>query len=88
MKTLRHLLLALPVLAAFTAQAAEPAVPAKVLKACKEDIKTLCEGVQRGEGRIAACLKEKADKVSEGCKAAVKDAAAARKGAKAALSGG
>ena len=85
---MKNTLLALTLLAAFTAHAAEPGVPAKVAKACRQDIKTLCEGVKPGEGRIAACLKDKADQVSDGCKAAVKDAAAARKGAKAAISGG
>lgn len=80
---MKHTILALTLLAAFAAHAADPGVPAKVGRACKEDIKTLCEGVKPGEGRIAACLKEKADKVSDGCKAAIKDAAAARKGAKA-----
>ena len=84
---MKNPILALALLAAFTAHAAEPGVTAKVGKACKEDIKTLCEGVKAGEGRIAACLKQKADKVSDGCKAAIKDAAAARKGAKA-ISGG
>ena len=84
---MKHPILALSLLAAFAAHAAEPGVTAKVAKACKQDIKTLCDGVKPGEGRIAACLKEHADKVSDGCKAAVKDAAAARKGAKA-ISGG
>ena len=84
---MKSTILALSLLAAFTAHAAEPGVPAKVAKACKEDIKTLCEGVKPGEGRIAACLKDKADKVSDGCKDADKAAAAARKGAKA-ISGG
>ena len=64
------------------AHAAEPGVPAKVAKACKDDIKTLCEGVKPGQGRIAACLKEKKDQVSEPCKAAVKAAADGRKALK------
>lgn len=86
MKKLLPPLLALSLMAAVAAHA-EPGVPAKVGKACREDIKTLCNGVKPGEGRMAACLKDNADKVSEGCKAAIKDAAAARKGAKAVISG-
>ncbi|HTO97162.1 MAG TPA: cysteine rich repeat-containing protein [Myxococcales bacterium] len=36
---------------------------------CVEDAKRLCSGVQPGQGRIAACLKEHKDQLSSGCKA-------------------
>jgi hypothetical protein len=51
--------------------------------ACKEDVAKLCEGIKPGGGRIAACLKEHKDQVSDGCKAAVKAGHAHRKGDKA-----
>ncbi|TPQ37750.1 hypothetical protein C2U70_10575 [Bradyrhizobium guangdongense] len=34
---------------------------------CKGDIKTLCAGVQPGEGRIKACIKSHLKDVSEAC---------------------
>ena len=48
----------------------------EVHKACEEDIHFLCEGIQPGGGRIAACLKQSASEVSSGCK---KQIAAAKK---------
>jgi cysteine rich repeat protein len=36
---------------------------------CVEDAKKLCAGIQPGQGRIAACLKEHKDQLSSGCKA-------------------
>ena len=42
--------------------------------ACKQDVQTFCHDVKPGEGRIAACLKANREKVSGGCKAAVKAA--------------
>ncbi len=35
---------------------------------CMDDAKKLCPGVEPGEGRIAACLKEHKDQLSPGCK--------------------
>lgn len=40
--------------------------------ACKQDVESLCHDVKPGEGRIAACLKAHREKVSDGCKAAIK----------------
>ena len=53
----------------------QPRVSPEVLKqlraACSADIKKLCDGVQPGGGRIAACLKQNEAQVSTGCKNAV-----------------
>ena len=63
---------------------ASDAVPANspAVQACKKDMETLCPGVQMGEGRMLACLKEHRRKLSEGCKAAVKAQRGAVKDAK------
>jgi hypothetical protein len=39
------------------------------MKACQADVKTYCANVERGDGRLAKCLKENEDKVSAECKA-------------------
>jgi hypothetical protein len=39
------------------------------MKACEADVKAYCANVERGEGRIAKCLKENEGKVSAECKA-------------------
>jgi hypothetical protein len=39
--------------------------------ACRDDIGTMCKGVDPGGGRIVACLQSHADQVSPGCKAAL-----------------
>lgn len=46
----------------------------EVHKACEEDIHFLCDGIQQGGGRIAACLKQSASEVSAGCKARIAEA--------------
>lgn len=38
---------------------------------CADDAKRLCPDVQPGQGRIAACLKEHKDQVSQACKARI-----------------
>ena len=50
----------------------------EVHRACEEDIHFLCDGIQPGGGRIAACLKQSATEVSPGCKAAIGAAKAAK----------
>lgn len=38
---------------------------------CKADAEKLCPGVQPGGGRIASCLREHKDQVSDACKAQI-----------------
>ena len=40
-------------------------------QACENDLHTYCSGVQPGEGRIGACLKENQDKLSVECKSKI-----------------
>jgi len=79
---LSKLLCIVPVIG-FVAMAAfaDDAVPPPeggAMAACRQDVQTLCPGVQRGGGRIMACLKSHAPEVSSGCKAAIKEAHARR----------
>ena len=50
-----------------------PAAAAGAPHACKQDIQALCQGVQRGEGRIAACMRAHAKELSAGCKEAIRE---------------
>jgi len=47
-----------------------------VAKQCAADIKTLCAGVQPGEGRITACIKAHVSDLSAPCQAVLAKAAA------------
>lgn len=60
-------------LAFFATGASAQARQGEAAKACENDVKTLCPGVQPGQGRIAQCLRKNQDKVSEGCKAQLKE---------------
>ena len=79
MKTLA--ITAILLLSSTLALAADPAAGPRPREACKADVATLCPGVQSGEGRIAACMKEHAAQLSSGCKAAMAQARANRKAA-------
>ncbi len=50
------------------------------MKACKADVQTYCGGVEKGGGRIKACMKEHVASLSPGCKSALQAMRAARKG--------
>ncbi len=55
-------------------QAPTPAAPISTEKkgkgACREDMRILCAGVEKGGGRMMKCLNEHADQLSPDCKAA------------------
>ena len=46
---------------------------AYVGKSCRDDIKTHCQNVQVGKGRMLACLKDHSGEVSDTCKTAIND---------------
>ena len=43
----------------------------QAMAACRDDIKSLCAGVENGGGRKIACLKENQAKLSTGCQSAI-----------------
>jgi hypothetical protein len=49
------------------------------MKACGGDVKTLCAGIQPGEGRVKACIKSHFSDVSAPCQAVLIKAAAVSK---------
>jgi len=53
-------------------------------EACRSDASTLCPGMAPGDGKLHKCMKEHRDKVSEGCRKAVKQDRAAHGAAHAA----
>ena len=59
------------VAAAQTTAPAQPKQPAPAGGACKADVQRLCAGVQPGEGRIRACVRQHQQDLSAGCKAAI-----------------
>jgi hypothetical protein len=48
-----------------------PKADGAVAEACKADVEKLCPGIQPGEGRVVACLKEHKKDVSKGCKSEI-----------------
>ena len=81
MNAIRPLLAAAALLLSASATMAADAPPAGSggHGACKADVEKLCPGVQPGEGRLKACMKEHAKELSPECK---KDLASARKARK------
>ncbi|MGY4827345.1 cysteine rich repeat-containing protein [Sphaerotilaceae bacterium SBD11-9] len=74
---------------AFAADPPPPTVPQPVgplAQACHTDVQTHCPGIQPGEGRIMQCMKKYQSQISDGCKAAMRDAQAKQKKKKAAAS--
>jgi hypothetical protein len=49
------------------------------MKACAGDVKSLCAGIQRGDGRVKACIKSHVGDVSAPCQAILLKAAAISK---------
>jgi hypothetical protein len=67
---------------AFAADSAAPAAGAAsgaLAAACHDDLQKYCDGVQPGEGRYKACMKEHWREFSPECKKALKQARRARK---------
>jgi hypothetical protein len=67
---------AYPALAALTFLALAPSIAQAqsngARQACREDFSKLCPGTSPGGGRVMACLKSNADKLSPTCKDALK----------------
>jgi hypothetical protein len=68
----RLLILTLLMTAAASVSAAR-AQDGALRQACGADVRSVCAGVMPGGGRIKQCMMEKFDKLSDGCKAALKD---------------
>jgi len=65
--------------AVFAADAPAAAAAGPAVEACKADVQTLCPGVQPGDGRIKQCMMKNRSKLSDGCKAALKEQRAKKK---------
>ena len=50
--------------------------------ACGDDVQRLCGDVERGEGRLKACMQENADALSDQCATFIEDARGGKKGAR------
>lgn len=48
----------------------------EIRQACSADMRALCSGIMPGSGRIKQCMIDKFDRLSEGCKSALKAAQA------------
>jgi hypothetical protein len=63
----------------FTGMAAADAPSPRM--ACAADVTKLCAGLQPGNGAIRQCIQSHRDQLSDGCKAAIAAAMAARQNA-------
>ncbi|GGJ35437.1 cysteine rich repeat-containing protein [Neoroseomonas lacus] len=66
-------LAALPLLAATPAAAQGGMSPSQrqAAQACMPDIRTYCSNVERGGGRIVACLRQNGERLSPNCRQAL-----------------
>lgn len=70
---LRELRLAVAaVLAVTLGSAAANAQTGPLRQACGADVRSVCSGVTPGGGRIKQCMTDNFEKLSDGCKAALK----------------
>jgi len=60
------------VLAVTFGSAAANAQAGPLRQACGADVRSLCSGVTPGGGRIRQCMTDNFEKLSDGCKAALK----------------
>jgi hypothetical protein len=61
-------LIAIVLLSTSSVTLAQDASPRPQRGACRADAQRLCAGVDRGGGRIFACLAEQKDKLSDDCR--------------------
>jgi len=61
-----------------TPQTAAPEAREKVRAACAADVQKLCANVERAKGAMRSCLEAHQTQLSDGCKAARAERAAAR----------
>ena len=54
-----------------TAQSGLTPAQRQAAQACMPDIRAHCSGVERGGGRIAACLQQNSEKLSPNCRQAL-----------------
>ncbi len=54
------------------------AASGEVRQACAGDVKVFCSGIKPGGGRLAACMRDNTDKLSQGCRQALSAARANR----------
>jgi len=53
------------------AKAAQESGAMEWIRACRDDVGKVCQGVEPGGGRVVACLQSHSDQVSPGCKKAL-----------------
>lgn len=84
--TTRSLMIALACLASGSFAQAQTAAPtpgpaaSAVAEACRADVQKLCAGIEPGEGRIGACMKEHKSELSRPCKKELMQARKAKQG--------
>jgi hypothetical protein len=74
MRSIRTAALAVLTLSAALSAASSFAGGHAIPEACQGDAASLCAGMAPGDGKFGKCMKANRDKVSEGCKSAVKAA--------------